>query len=65
MDREARAIKTNEVVRKRYLIILERGQAKMHAKMSRGLTIRTDEKYKDELFPPIASSIFRAGSIKN
>ena len=27
--------------------------------------MRTDEKYKDELFPPILSSIFRGGVIKN
>jgi hypothetical protein len=27
--------------------------------------IRSDEKYKDELFPPILSSIYRGGMVKN
>lgn len=33
--------------------------------MKTGGRIRNDEKYKDELFPPILSSIYRGGVIKN
>jgi hypothetical protein len=41
-DREARAARTNEVVRRRYATIVERFQTKLATKLRAGTRIRTD-----------------------
>lgn len=61
-DREARADRNNDVIKKRYFTIIERMKAKLSSRTKRGYAIRSNEKYQDELFPPIASSVFRGGS---
>lgn len=64
-DREGRAAKTNEVVKRRYQTIIERFDCKFAGRIKKGYRMRNDDKYKDELFPPILSSIYRGGNNKN
>ena len=42
---------------------MDRFDGRFIDKVKKGVALRSDEKYQDDLYPPIASSIFRGGKI--
>jgi hypothetical protein len=42
---------------------MDRFDAKFGGKVKKGAQLRSDEKYQDDLYPPITSSIFRGGKV--
>ena len=60
-DKQVNVVETKPVVEKS----TRTQNNKLSQKIRSGMHIRSDEKYKDELFPPITSSLFRGGITKN